>query len=100
MSYLLVIINNFNICSTGFGPSKTEPKLLVDPDTVLPFASMRQGFEHVAGWDPQIIQASRGLQLANLAQCDALEVDEAPDSIPASKLFRIFAFERADRGQR
>jgi len=44
-----MIIDDFNIVCISFSPNKTESPLLVDPDTVLPFAITVQRFQAVAG---------------------------------------------------
>ena len=96
MHYLLMIIGNFNIRCADLSPAKTNAKLLVDSNTMLPFTIMRQSFEHIARWYLQIIKTVCRLKLANLPQRNSLKIHESPDSYPASKLFRILTFERND----
>lgn len=52
---LLVVIHNFYVTWTTFGPSKANPVLLVDPNTVLAAPVTRELFQSIAGWDSKIL---------------------------------------------
>jgi hypothetical protein len=51
-----VVINNFYIIDITFFPTKTDPVLIVDADTVLTFPGSLQGFQAVPRWHSQIIK--------------------------------------------
>jgi hypothetical protein len=57
-----VVINNFNLSHITIDPAKTDPPLIVDPDTVLARAIPLQNFQPVAGWDSQIDQFFGSMQ--------------------------------------
>jgi hypothetical protein len=60
-----VVIHNLHTVSIPIQPSETYPILIIDPDTVLPLAILavlREFFQTIAGWNPQIAQFNRGIQ--------------------------------------
>ena len=44
-SRLLMVVYNLDFGCVPFGPHEADPVLIVDPDTVLPFAVALQGFQ-------------------------------------------------------
>ncbi len=51
MSYLLVVINNFNIFRTRSRPPETDTILVIDSDAVLATAITGQSLQHIFGWN-------------------------------------------------
>jgi hypothetical protein len=49
-----VIVDNFNVERTKVRPTEADPVLIVDPNRMLASAVAFEGFETVAGRDPQI----------------------------------------------
>jgi len=66
MSYLLVVINNFDIFRTSLCPAEAHPELFVDSNTVLISTITGQRLQHIAGRDFKIIQLTCSLELPNL----------------------------------
>jgi hypothetical protein len=64
---LLVVVHNFNLVRTVLTPDKAHAPLVVDADAVLPLAVALQGFELVAGRNPQAGQLGGRMQLQQLA---------------------------------
>jgi hypothetical protein len=65
-----VIIDDFDVERTGLRPAKADSPLIVDPDAVLTGSSAFQGFESIARWYFQIVQAGGDLELPQLASRD------------------------------
>jgi len=59
-----MVINDFNIFRSRFGPTKTNPELFVDPNAALALAVTRQCLQHISGRDLKIIQSVGCLQLS------------------------------------
>tara|TARA_R110000824_G_scaffold158473_5_gene332360 strand:- start:5719 stop:6063 length:345 start_codon:yes stop_codon:yes gene_type:complete len=98
MSYLLVVINNFDIFRTSLGPAETHPELPVDSNAVLTLAITMQRLQHIAGWYFKIIQLTCSLELPNLPHSNALKIDKAPDAAAACQLRGILTLKRYDHG--
>jgi hypothetical protein len=58
-----VVVNDFNGGWTSVGPSKANPKLIVDSDAVLPLPVSLQRLEPIAGWDPEVLKDMGLVQL-------------------------------------
>jgi len=52
-----MIIDNLCVPDAAFRPSKTDPILTVDPDTVLALSIPFQCLQVVARWNPKILDA-------------------------------------------
>jgi hypothetical protein len=48
MAVTLVVVNNFDVSRIAVEPAKTDPVLVIDPDTVLPESITLQHLESVA----------------------------------------------------
>ena len=55
-------------------PAETESKLRIDPDCMLPCAIFGQPVKFVSGRDFQEVEFNGGIQLAELAQSDGVNV--------------------------
>ncbi len=51
-----VVVNDLDVGRTGIGPAKTDPKLIVDPDAVLPLPVALPGLQPVARGHLQVLQ--------------------------------------------
>jgi phosphatidylserine decarboxylase len=98
MSYLLVVINNFDIFRTGLRPAEANPELPVDANAVLALAITRQRLQHIAGRYFKIIKLTCSLELPNFPQGNALEIDKSPDATTACQLLGILTLKRYDHG--
>ncbi|MEH6501210.1 MAG: hypothetical protein V7751_17625 [Pseudoalteromonas distincta] len=99
MSYLLRVINNFDVFRASLGPTEANPELLVDSNAVLTLAVTMQWLQHVSGRYFKIIQLACSLKLPNFPQGKPLEIDEASDAASACQLFCILTLERYDHRQ-
>jgi len=61
-----MVIGDFDVARVAVVPVETEAVLAVDADTVLPGAVAFEGFEMVAGWDSQFIEADGSGEQAEL----------------------------------
>jgi hypothetical protein len=68
-----VIIHNIDIEGISSFPTKADPPLVIDPDTVLPFPIPLQRFEPVPRWGSEIVEAFRLVQVQELAPGDPLD---------------------------
>jgi hypothetical protein len=58
----LVVVDNFDLVSIWFLPSKTNPVLLVHPNAVLAAPVSLESLKPVLRWNRQVIQQSRRVQ--------------------------------------
>jgi hypothetical protein len=91
-----MVIDYFDIFRTGLGPTETNPKLLVDSNTVLTLAVTMQWLQHITGGHFKIIQLTSSLELPNFPQRNTLKIDKASDATPACKLLGVPTLERYD----
>lgn len=91
-----MIVDDLHIFDTCSRPVETDAKLVVHADTVLPSSFALEGLELVAGWNPEIFEPSRDLQLAQLAPCYSLDLLEPPNPASRRKRLRRSIFERQD----
>lgn len=89
-------VNNFNIFRTSLGPAEANPELPVDSNAVLTLAVTMQRLQHIAGRYFKIIQPTCSLELPNLPQGNALEIDKASGAATACQLLGILTLERYD----
>jgi hypothetical protein len=77
-----MIVDNLNVFSAGIIPDKANPKLVINPDAVLPLSIAFQLFQHIPWWDTQVIKADGNLELPELAPGDSLDCHKAryPDA--------------------
>jgi len=61
--FTLVLINNFYIINITFFPTKTDPILVIDADTVLAFPGSLKGFQTVPRWHSRIIKTPCAMQV-------------------------------------
>ncbi len=73
-----MVTNNFDVFRTGLRPAEANPELAVDSNAVLTLAITIQRLQHIAGWYFKIIQLTCGLELPDLPQGNALEIDKVP----------------------
>jgi hypothetical protein len=84
-----VIIYNFDIVGIAIAPDKADAPLVVDADTVLPFAIASQRFQVIARRRPQIAKFGGDIQLPQLSLGQPFASPKAFDSLPAVKLFGL-----------
>jgi len=93
-----MVINNFDIFRTSLGPVEANPELPVDPNAVLTLAITMQRLQQIAGRYFKIIQLTCSLELPNLPQGNALEIDKASNAATACQLLGILTLKRYDHG--
>ena len=93
-----MVINNFNVFRTSFGPAEAHPELPVDSNAVLSLAITMQRLQHIAGWYFKIIQLTCSLELPNSPQGNSLKIDEASDAAAACQFLGILTLKRYDHG--
>jgi hypothetical protein len=64
-----MVIHNLNIFRSFINPAKTEPKLVVDADTVLTRAISSENFQPIPRWVSQIINPLRRINHLQLSPC-------------------------------
>src|SRR5512137_1762032 len=67
MANLSVVIDNHNVRWSGVGPSKADPPLLVDADTILATAPTSQLLQLIAWWCAHVVQNLSGVKYVELA---------------------------------
>ena len=92
-----MVVNDFNLGSFAFIPTKADPPLFVDANTELPFPVPGQPFKLVIGRDSKKRQGCGSINLHQLATGNTLYVVRKPSGEGAVEyLFRLFAFERSN----
>jgi ABC-type uncharacterized transport system permease subunit len=74
-----MIVRNFHILCTSFGPPETDAVLVIYPDAVLAFPVTLESFKSVAGWNTQVIQLYGNLQLTQFTSGDFLKGNKSSD---------------------
>jgi hypothetical protein len=82
-----VIVNDLDVEGVCTFPAKADPPLIVDADTVLPFALALQRFESVARRYPKIIESKRSMQVQQLPARRTLDRPELQDAPVIEKRF-------------
>jgi hypothetical protein len=68
----------------AISPKKTNPPLVVDTDTMFPFAITPQCLKPIRGWESEILQPDSRINRVQLHECPLLNLSR--------KTFREFAF--------
>jgi hypothetical protein len=58
-----MVVCYFNVIDISVFPAKTDPPLIVDPDTVLSFTVSLQGFQPVSGRDLEVLKVFGPMQV-------------------------------------
>jgi hypothetical protein len=92
-----VVIHDFDIVSVTRLPAEADAPLIVDPNAPLSCAITSKSLEAVSRWNPEIVQDDCGVELAQLAQCHALDVcSQPPNRSAIEELLGILASEAPD----
>jgi hypothetical protein len=91
-----VVIHYLNVSRTLDRPHEAHAPLIIDADTVLPFAVALQGFEPITGRGCQIQQNVRRVQLVQFAPGHRLDIHKASYPVAPMQCFRISALKRPD----
>lgn len=78
-----MVVNDLNPFWTSVSPLEADMPLIIDSDTVLPRTITAQKLKPVARRNPKILQATRGVNLPQLAQRGTHDARiEGRDSLP------------------
>ncbi|SIA36651.1 Uncharacterised protein [Mycobacteroides abscessus subsp. abscessus] len=66
-----MVVNDLNPFWTSVAPLEADTPLIIDSDTVLPRTITAQTLKPIARRNPKILQTTRSINLAQLAQRDA-----------------------------
>jgi len=91
-----VVVDDFDVCRPRLGPPKTDSKLIIDPDAVLPFPITLQRLETVTWWHSQVIESAGNLQLSEFATRNGLETHEPANAAPSRQRLGVGIAERDD----
>jgi hypothetical protein len=69
-----MIVNNLCVSDAALRPSKTDPVLSVDPDTVLALSILFQRLQMVAGRDPKILNGIGVVENEELGSRPTLQI--------------------------
>jgi hypothetical protein len=95
-----VVVHDLHIFSVGARPAKADAKLVVDADAPLTRTIALQLLEPVPRWRTQIVDATRQVELLQLAQGRALDVRESRHPMQPEQRLGVHAMERDDRHTR
>jgi hypothetical protein len=93
-----MIIDDLDVLSAGNCPSEAHPKLIVDPDAVLPFPFAFKRFQSIPGRDAKILQSPRDFKLSKLTASYGGKISKTLCRIALGQGLRIGAPEGLDHG--
>jgi hypothetical protein len=91
-----VIINNFNVFRTLFGPYKTDTPLIIDSYAVLSGTISPKKLKPISGRGAQIPKLCGGIECSQFALCDRLDVAPAPGTSSGEECFCVAASKASD----
>jgi hypothetical protein len=68
-----VVVNDLNIEGAAIFPTEADTPALVDPDTMLTPPVSLQGFQTIAGRDPQVLKKPRPVKVEKFSTCGTLQ---------------------------
>lgn len=74
MVLLLVIVADFNIVRVAITESEADSPLIIDRDRVLSLAVVLQRVQPISGWNPEIVEARREVNVLELTHCATCKV--------------------------
>jgi len=77
-----MVVDDLHIFSARFRPAETNAPLIVALDAVTAGAISLERFKAISGWNPQIIQALRNLQLPELPTCNRRHIAKPLYTVP------------------
>jgi hypothetical protein len=80
-----MVIDDLDVLSACVSPTKTNAKLIIDPDTMLPGAISSERFQMITWRNPQVIQASRNFHCRNLRRATAAILENRLTGIPQAR---------------
>ncbi len=96
-----MVVHNLNIMGSVRLPPEANAPLIVDAHGVLAFAVALEGFQAIAGRNPQLSQFGHGVKLGELAQGGTLDVRrEGADFLQPKQAGGGIAGEGADHALR
>lgn len=85
-----MIVSDFYVVGSIGLPDKADPPLIVDADAVLAFPVSRERFKAIARGHPQILNILGGVQHAQLATRNGLNIaGQSPDHTTVPDGFRL-----------
>jgi hypothetical protein len=74
----LMVVAQFNVMAAAVPPDETDAPLVVDPDGMLPPPVSLEGFEVIARWHPEILQASHRVDQKQLPNRTLQDISTDP----------------------
>ena len=85
-----MVVNDLNPFWTSIAPPKADTPLIVDSDTVLALTITSQTLEPVARRNPKILETTRSVDLAQLAQRNSSDAwVEGRNRLPRKQLLGL-----------
>ena len=91
-----MVVDNLGTPDMSVAPFEADPKLVVDPDTPLPFAILLQPFQSILRRHAQKFQCRRGVEQLKLANRDTCNVGEMRHAPSVEQVFRVGTLEGLD----
>ena len=74
-----MVVRDLHIVNVALRPAEADPVLIIDPDTVPTFPLALQYFQAVTRRRPQVIQASGGIEVHELPECEVRDLVPLPN---------------------
>jgi hypothetical protein len=94
-----MIIHDLNIFGTGFRPTKTKAKLIIDPDAILAGSVSFERLEAISRRNPEVVEPPRDLKLPQLSTGNRRDRPESPHGTAVRQGLGFGRFERDDHGR-
>src|SRR5688572_17710674 len=96
-----MIVNYLDVLGPSFRPSETNPKLVVNADTMLPFSVSFQRFKPISGRHSKVVELHGRIKLVELPKGDIPQISrKQPPGIgriyAIKDIFSAFISERPD----
>ena len=91
-----MVVHDLDVLRFAILPHEADPKLVIDPDAVLPPAITAKGFEVIARKRAQVVESLGCMQLRQLALSDPSNVPEPTRRVPLGQRLGISVPEGPD----
>ncbi len=89
-----MVVDDFHVLRAFRRPNEAHAKLVVDTNTVLTGAVALERFKPVPGWNTQVVQRARPVELFQFAPGHGFDVSKSFHALPLKQAFGVLAVER------
>lgn len=94
-----MVVDDFHRVRIAIAPDKTETPLVINANTMLPFAFTVQRLQSIPRWRCQVAEFCGALQLPKLSARDPLDRMKTPAALAVVKLLSLQTAERPNHSE-